>query len=417
MARPRKDQRKDWKYLVTHHNQLWVKVTIPIDVRTAFDGKSAVLIKAGSDIGTAKKVRDRVVPRIKRQIVDARNGVTRMDPLIDQALDLAVEVPNIEDTEFPLTDFAEQIEETHGYEFAKHWYDIAAGKATAVQSVLSRFDEEHPIKPNSYHKRQKAFRTFLEFQPNATFESFDRRAAGQFVGWLIRRKGMTVQTANSYLSPLRTLWRWAEARGLAESNVWSGQSLPMRNVERQQKRAYTDDEIRYTLKNTDKLLHDAYMILLLSGMRVSELCSLRRQDMDSTNWFAVRSGKTKAAARMIWVHSSLSPIVSERFDAEYIMHEVRGNSKSLVKRMTRWRQKHGLSIRPDGQPTSEIDTHSCRRWFVNKALQAGHSEAIVEHVVGHSTKESVLLNSYHRGQWSEDQLKACVESVKLPELD
>jgi len=55
--------------------------------------------------------------------------------------------------------------------------------------------------------------------------------------------------------------------------------------------------------------------------------------------------------------------------------------------------------------------HSFRRWFISKAEQAGIDERIISDVVGH--KRQSMTGRYSAGA-SMEQMRACVEAVKLP---
>lgn len=434
MVGKRRDRRADLKHLFFHHSQIWVRIGVPPDVRDAFDGKTTIMVKAGSDISAAKRIRDRIVPEIKKEMARARRGASsKTDDLTERAMLLKEELdqerrtlgyqPEIGVLDH-IVDLANDIRERHGDGHTYHpdserkaeqFFELATGRAVSVASVLERFKREHPVRPKSEHKRDDAYRDLLEYKPSITFQRFTRRDAGDFVAWMVEKKGYSVPNANSRIWPLSTLWKWAAARGYCEDQVWSGQSLSLKQYQPIEKRAYSDAEVLKILSVSDGLIQDTYLLLFLTGARISEICQLRVKDCEG-GWFEFRGDlKTKAARRKVFVHPELREIVERRSvnPEEFLLSELGGRSTPHVKRLSRFRRQIGLDIRPDGQPQSEIDTHSARRWFVQKALQAGNPLEQVKFVVGHAQSD-VTLDSYHRGAWGAAQIMEVVESVKLP---
>jgi len=60
-----------------------------------------------------------------------------------------------------------------------------------------------------------------------------------------------------------------------------------------------------------------------------------------------------------------------------------------------------------------VTFHSFRRWFITKAEQAGIAPHIIASVVGHK-RQGMTLGLYSGGP-SREQLRECVEAVRLPE--
>lgn len=85
----------------------------------------------------------------------------------------------------------------------------------------------------------------------------------------------------------------------------------------------------------------------------------------------------------------------------------------LSKQFTRYRRLLGVDDRAPGQRRSLVNFHSFRRWFVTAAERAHQPPHIFQAVIGHS-RAGLALNVYSDGPSVEDQLRACVEAVKLP---
>lgn len=69
------------------------------------------------------------------------------------------------------------------------------------------------------------------------------------------------------------------------------------------------------MSEAEGLIRDAYRVLLLTGLRVSELAQLRREDVEA-NWFNVKRSKTKAGQRRVWIHTDLLRVVGPRLSTE-----------------------------------------------------------------------------------------------------
>ena len=87
------------------------------------------------------------------------------------------------------------------------------------------------------------------------------------------------------------------------------------------------------------------------------------------------------------------------------------------KAYTRFRRRLGIDERADRQRQSNVDFHSWRRWFIRKAKDAGQQPWTIADLVGHDTKALPLgltMGGYP-GRSNDQQLRECVEAVRLPE--
>jgi integrase len=179
---------------------------------------------------------------------------------------------------------------------------------------------------------------------------------------------------------------------------------------------------------------DVIKIAALSGMRLSEIISLKVSDVvDQT--FNIHAAKTDAGIRLTPIHSDLAKLIAKRCNekkpVELIFGEIAGDDRTIVamamiitKRFITLRRGLGLEEKRDDQRQSNIDFHSFRRWFITKARDAllngatGYDNYTIAEVVGHDTegKELGLAMTMGRyaGRQSMDAKRFCVEAVKLP---
>jgi integrase len=360
-----------------------------------------------------------------------------------------------------------RIEADHGPAKARDFAGIATGSATPIalhhETFLEEQAEAREAKTLGDHRR--ALKRLVAFANKAgypaTLEAFsERRTAGLFVSHLIT-SGTHHKTGQKLLSMLSTYWRWLIQRGRIagkddpeRDNPWLGHALPKSSkggpTGEDSKRAFTDDEVRtvlYTPTPETKgqpLLVDFMRIAALSGMRIDEIASLRTEDIrlepgpKAKGWpmetsvpsFRIADAKTPAGWRVVPIHSGLLSLiqsrlakVDRRLSVSWLFPELpeprdgslTSRSDAMGKRFGRHRIRLGVHEKPEGQRQSNVDFHSFRRWFANRAERAGVQPHVISRVIGHEEgRKGMTLSVYSKEGPSEDQLRQCVEAVRLP---
>lgn len=158
------------------------------------------------------------------------------------------------------------------------------------------------------------------------------------------------------------------------------------------KTTYTDEEIKLLWKYQGDEYIDATLVLLYTGMRISELLELQMENIHLDEQYAIGGSKTEAGRnRIIPFADKIMPIVRRLYGD--------GTDKSLIlspsgetftreafsyhwkKRMAELGIKHGL--------------HETRHTFISKLYKLNVEPAIVRKIVGHSGKgitEQVYLH-------------------------
>jgi integrase len=273
----------------------------------------------------------------------------------------------------------------------------------------------------------------LKEQGISTVEQVDRKRAGSFVSWMLnhRSPGWTgdQKTVTKYISSLSSYWRWLERKGHAPSNPWIGQAPPKRKARSIDadtlERPFTDNEVKELLSGpVDAELSDLMWIGALTGARIDAIVSLKVSDCVN-GMLRFKPQKKEKSHRFVPIHSDLQELVANRCKGkapgEYLFHEApevpegsaRERSMPISKRFGRYMRARKVAVLLEGKRRSLVNFHSFRRWFVTKAEQAGQPVHIIEAVVGH-TRSGMTLGVYSGGP-STEQLRACVESVKLPQ--
>jgi integrase len=308
--------------------------------------------------------------------------------------------------------------------------DLVTGRRVPVATELERFIADKAANGKMSGKYEARVRravtqlaAWLDDRRQDNLAVVDRREAGLYAEHLSATH-KSPQTVSSLLTSLSSYWRWMERRGLTKENPWRDQSPELRTAPTDaDKRPFTDAEVRQLLTGeTYTTLHDMMRIAALSGMRIEEIGRLTVADCEG-GVFNVRVAKTKAGVRRVPIHPDLGPVVARRTAgkdrAAFLIEELRPvasgeRSAKASERFTDYRRRLGVDERGEGQRQSNIDFHSWRRWFATKAEEAGQEPHIISAVVGHKLGRQGMTLGVYSGGPSEEQMRAVVESVRLP---
>jgi integrase len=327
-------------------------------------------------------------------------------------------------------DRAYEIEEELGEDAAVAFADAAFGRATPLAACVDDWLSDSSYRGRTqgdHHRAISRLSSWLTSQRlPVTIEGVTRKVAGQFAMNGLKEGGIAPKTVNKYLSSLSSYWEWLERRGHAEANPWLRQSVSVKGASAAaaaagaQERPFTDEEVSRLLSGpAEQELRDVMLLLALSGLRIEEVYQLRVSDCGG-GCFAVRRSKTAAGTRVVPIHSALQAIVSRLVESRqpdaFLIEKGSASaerSMAMSKRIGRYRQAVGVDVRVEGKRRSLVNAHSFRRWFITKAERAGQAENIIASVVGH--KRPGMTFGVYSGGPSAEQLRACVEAVRLPD--
>jgi integrase/recombinase XerD len=197
---------------------------------------------------------------------------------------------------------------------------------------------------------------------------------------------------------LRALWRWLDAEELLtprQQRFFAAQRLPRPKEDRRIREIYSDEQIDALLQacesdNLQKQHRDRAIILLLleSGMRVSELCSLDFERIDTKKRQARIAGKGGAERWVFWGPGANAELLyhilhsQRRAGALFLQLGERSHHqpltpdavRSLVKRLA---SRAGVSL-----PARPV--HAFRHTFARRALQKIDG-FYLQQLLGHST--------------------------------
>ncbi len=252
-----------------------------------------------------------------------------------------------------------------------------------------------------------------------------RASAAEFVDYLAAQ-GRAPKTTQSLISALSSYWAWLDKRDAVKDNPWRGHDIPrVRKRAAGGKRPFTDEEIKALLTGpASQTLADLMRLAALTGMRLNEIGSLTVGNSQG-GFFNITKSKTEAGVRRVPIHPALKALVERRTKGktndDFLLEELKAppsrpdeRAAKAGERFTAYRRTVRVDDAPEGQKQSNVDFHSFRRWFITKAEQAGQPPHLISTVVGHKVgRQGLTLSVYSQGP-SDEQRKAVVEAVKLP---
>ncbi len=217
--------------------------------------------------------------------------------------------------------------------------------------------------------------------------TLNARSALRFLARL-RREGYSNRSLNLVVQALRAYFRFEGADEEAEK-------LKPPKVPRSLPKALTREEVKRLLsaipptKKRDRLI---VLLLYGAGLRVSELCNLKRSDVDlERNLIVVRGGKG-AKDRVVPIPAFLSDAIRDylgtrKDESEYLIVEDRRKRKDRLSPKTVWHllKKYGEKA------GVEVTPHRLRHSFATHMLERGVDIRAIQELLGHSNLSTTQI--------------------------
>lgn len=439
----------------------WFKIGIPAKARSYFGNKTHYRenLQTG-DIRLAMERRDVIERDVRKLFRDIASGKV-VSPVTLSARDRGMlwretlaelrhdpDAAGADPGEISLYDIAQDLAEEEAVKLRgkdRQAFDAAFVGKVPVDEHLEVYLKAIKLAEKTTNERRGLVGRFARWceQEGLKLSDIDRKAAGRYVTATI--EPMHRRTAKKHMTALRGYWDYLTLRGhvvgavvngRAVESPWLGQTMPdnKRRVERgekdQHERPFSANELR-TLLYADypenmgpqfrQQIEDALRISCLSGLRLAEAATLWVEDIHD-ELFDLKQGKTGSAPRLVPIHPDLKGIVERRTKGkgpkDWVFHELeneRDPGDRLGKHFTRYRRALSVEDTIPGNRRSRINFHSCRRWFIAQTEHAGIPETTVAAVVGHAEgRKGMTFGGYNKYGPSDEQRRACVETVKLP---
>ena len=182
-------------------------------------------------------------------------------------------------------------------------------------------------------------------------------------------------------------------------------------------RVLTDDQVSLLLSAQDRVLHNALLFGLLTGMRSGEICGLMAEDVTAKGNLGrfvsirpneVRLLKSKAAEREVPLHGILEDLLDTVLPTSGRLFPYLTVDR-VVKRYAKLRQRHPV--------LHGTVFHSTRKWFITQCERTGVPEHFTATLVGHHSARSdnKLTYGLYSAGISDAQKREIVEGIRLPQ--
>jgi hypothetical protein len=300
-------------------------------------------------------------------------------------------------TDAALSDHLDRLERQQGTTAAKDFADRAYGRATPLDTYLDPFlASRGKLREDTERRHRGAVKALADWLKAhnlpQTIEAVDGRTATRYVDAL--------PPGRRDPERLGLYWLWLVRREHAPSNPWRDLSTA-RRAPIEPERAWTDDEARRLLDGpASPPLRLLMEVAALTGARLDAI--IRMEVKGDT--IILPPQKKERGPRTIPLHTHLRGSLREGHTWPWPASNRASQAFTTYRRAV---------LGPDdaGRRRAVATFHSWRRFFISKAERAGIDERIISDMVGHARRS--MTGRYSAGATME-QMRACVEAVKLP---
>lgn len=145
---------------------------------------------------------------------------------------------------------------------------------------------------------------------------------------------------------------------------------------------YTKDEIALLWANLDVEYVDILIILLYTGMRVSELLNMKTANVHiKERYMFIEKAKTSAGVRKVPLHKKIMPLIEARYNPNYEFLIVNKFNNQLS-----YNTLHGAIMRLFKSFNFNHIIHETRHTFISQCNRLNLNDVIVKRLVGHANE-------------------------------
>ncbi|EPQ7394287.1 site-specific integrase [Klebsiella pneumoniae] len=291
---------------------------------------------------------------------------------------------------------------------------------------ILQFSEKRKL--TTLSKTNKAVEVFLEHLKKRDVQLRDINRT-TVTGWLDKLKTEKApQTIQNYISALAQIWDLARNRyhDAPQDNPWRGHGLESKSSKVSYE-AFEPGELAkvFAVMADDEEMQNVTLIGMYSGMRLNEICSLRAaniREIEGVLCFEITEGKTKSAARIIPVHSLITPLVlslREKPHNGFLFYRASIIDRADGKRSTWHSQRFTRAKRKAlGEEGTERKVYHSLRHEVAQQLDRNQvPEDRIALLLGHERGSTESFKTYSKNAASPAELRQYIELIRYPEIE
>ncbi|HBM7345504.1 site-specific integrase [Klebsiella pneumoniae] len=291
---------------------------------------------------------------------------------------------------------------------------------------ILQFSEKRKL--TTLSKTNKAVEVFLEHLKKRDVQLRDINRT-TVTGWLDKLKTEKApQTIQNYISALAQIWDLARNRyhDAPQDNPWRGHGLESKSSKVSYE-VFEPGELAkvFAALGDDEEMQNVTLIGMYSGMRLNEICSLRAaniREIDGVLCFEVTEGKTRSAARIIPVHSLITPLVLSLREKPYngfLFYRASMIDRADGKRSTWHSQRFTRAKRKAlGEEGTERKVYHSLRHEVAQQLDRNQvPEDRIALLLGHERGSTESFKTYSKNAASPAELRQYIELIRYPEIE
>lgn len=259
-------------------------------------------------------------------------------------------------------------------DFYREPYDASARRATLAQ-IFEEWSEKHAESVSK--ASMQVYKTAYKKMERLHNSPLSELRAAHFQTVI---EGQVYSSARMVKILVGLLYNFAIKKEIVNKNVADLLELPKKN-EKKQKKPFSVDEINMLWSREGELHADMLLILLYSGLRISELFEMETEKIDLSARVMVGGLKTEAGRdRTIPIHRKIAPIIERVCGDKYLFQSPRGKKYLYSNeglKINRYMKAIGLSH----------TIHETRHTFISQCDRLKLPALAVKRIVGHSTKD------------------------------
>lgn len=425
----------DTKYLQLRGKTYWARISVPRTLTHIFGRHLRESLKTGC-LEEANRRKLEVVVHLKNRIAEARlSGVPNdSQEIIDwrtwrkELQDLRAQdhlisskdewnnnnssaknsIRNsIEATEDVLLKTVARLSKKIGEDNARDLYKKITEPTKLLSELIEEYLSSEGISIDKYRKAEIALRDLsVYFKDDLPPNKIDPYEMLSFTDKL-SASSLSPNTLRDRRNSLSQFWKWLEKRLYATkgSNPFTKDGFEIKGGTTESARAFKESEIKAILKADfiKEWRRDVFLVLMYTGARPTEICSLRMRDINlKDQTFSISDSKTNAGNRVLpYNHSVLVNIFQKYYsdDLDKSDQLLFPMAESKSERQGKPYINFFSRLKEDLKLPADASLYSARKSFMTTCLDLELNDINIQRYVGHKVKGGALIhNEYMIGR-------------------